>query len=174
MPRRLYGSHSLKAWGYRLGKYKGDFGGNVEDWSEWTQAMHDYMIQDTLVTHKLWYALAPDKWSQESINFEHSIAQICHEIGTEGWYFDTEKAGQLYAKLVKEKNELTDSLKDLFPAWDVEEEFVPKRNNKTKGYIAGEPFIKVKQVEFNPTSRKQIGSVGENTTGSQSNITPMV
>ena len=118
--------------------------------------MHDYMIQDTLVTHKLWYALAPDKWSQESINFEHSIAQICHEIGTEGWHFDTEKAGQLYAKLVKEKNELTDSLKDLFPAWDVEEEFIPKRNNKTKGYIAGEPFIKVKQVEFNPTSRKQI------------------
>ena len=155
MPKRLYGSHSLKAWGYRLGEYKGDFGEN-NDWSAWTQEMHDYMVQDTLVNHRLWYALAPESWSQNSIDFEMKVADICNRIGTEGWTFDTAAAGKLYAQLVKEKDELTTELKDLFPPWNVEEDFIPRRNNKTKGYIAGVPFTKVKQVEFNPTSRKQI------------------
>ena len=27
MPQRLYGSHSLKAWGYRLSEFKGDYDG---------------------------------------------------------------------------------------------------------------------------------------------------
>ena len=84
------------------------------------------------------------------------VADICNRIGTEGWTFDTAAAGKLYAQLVKEKDELTTELKDLFPPWDVEEIFIPARNNKTKGYIVGVPFTKVKQVEFNPTSRKQI------------------
>lgn len=155
MPKRLYGGHSLKAWGYRLGEYKGDFGEN-NDWSKWSEAMHQYMIQDTLVTHKLWYALAPDKWSQESIEFEHKVAEICAKMSSTGWTFNTEKAGLLYSKLIKEKTELTESLKGLFPAWDVEEEFIPKRNNKTRGYEAGVPFTKVTSMEFNPTSRKHI------------------
>ena len=32
MPRKLFGSHSLEAWGYRLGMLKGDFG-KTTDWS---------------------------------------------------------------------------------------------------------------------------------------------
>ena len=47
MPKRLYGSHGLEAWGYRLAVHKGDFG-KSNDWSEWSQEMHDYMVQDTL------------------------------------------------------------------------------------------------------------------------------
>jgi hypothetical protein len=41
-PDRL-GNHSLKAWGKRMGDYKGDF----EDWSKFSQEMLDYCIQDT-------------------------------------------------------------------------------------------------------------------------------
>ncbi len=52
MPTKLYGSHSLEAYGYRLGLYKGDFGKDT-DWQEWSKEMQDYCIQDVKVTEKL-------------------------------------------------------------------------------------------------------------------------
>ena len=52
MPTKLYGSHSLEAYGYRLGLRKGDFGKDT-DWKEWSQEMQDYCVQDVMVTKKL-------------------------------------------------------------------------------------------------------------------------
>ena len=53
MPLQLYGRHSLEAYGHRLGEYKGQFG-KTTDWSEWSQEMQDYCLQDVNVTTKLW------------------------------------------------------------------------------------------------------------------------
>jgi hypothetical protein len=52
MPAKLWGRHSLEAWGYRLDEAKGDFG-KTSDWSEWSQEMQDYCVQDVTVTKKL-------------------------------------------------------------------------------------------------------------------------
>ena len=52
MPLQLYGRHSLEAYGYRLGEYKGNFG-KTTNWKEWSQEMQDYCIQDVVVTTKL-------------------------------------------------------------------------------------------------------------------------
>ena len=52
MPLQLYGRHSLEAYGYRLNEYKGNFG-KTTDWSEWSQEMQDYCVQDVVVTNKL-------------------------------------------------------------------------------------------------------------------------
>ena len=52
MPLQLYGRHSLEAYGYRLGEYKGEFG-KTTDWSDWSQEMQDYCVQDVQVTTKL-------------------------------------------------------------------------------------------------------------------------
>ena len=52
MPLKLYGRHSLEAYGYRLGEYKGDFGKDA-NWTEWSQEMQDYCQQDVVVTTKL-------------------------------------------------------------------------------------------------------------------------
>ena len=52
MPLQLYGRHSLEAYGYRLGEYKGEFS-KTTDWKEWSQEMEDYCIQDVNVTAKL-------------------------------------------------------------------------------------------------------------------------
>ena len=52
MPLKLYGRHSLEAYGYRLGEYKGEFG-KTTDWKQWSQEMQDYCIQDVNVTTKL-------------------------------------------------------------------------------------------------------------------------
>ena len=54
MPLQLYGRHSLEAYGHRLGEYEGNFG-KTTDWKEWSQEMQDYMIQDVVVTTKLWH-----------------------------------------------------------------------------------------------------------------------
>ena len=54
MPLQLYGRHSLESYGHRLGEYKGNFG-KTTDWKEWSQEMQDYMIQDVVVTTKLWH-----------------------------------------------------------------------------------------------------------------------
>ena len=52
MPLQLYGRHSLEAYGYRLGEYKGEFG-KTTDWQDWSQEMQDYCVQDVHVTTKL-------------------------------------------------------------------------------------------------------------------------
>jgi len=52
MPMQLYGRHSLEAYGYRLGEYKGEFG-KTTDWQSWSQEMQDYCVQDVHVTTKL-------------------------------------------------------------------------------------------------------------------------
>ena len=52
MPLQLQGRHSLEAYGYRLGEYKGSFS-TTTDWKEWSQEMQDYCIQDVVVTNKL-------------------------------------------------------------------------------------------------------------------------
>ena len=57
MPQRLYGRHSLEAWGYRLKCFKGDFGKHEGNWAEYTPEMLDYCIQDTEVTLKLYELL---------------------------------------------------------------------------------------------------------------------
>ena len=52
IPPKLFGRHSLEAYGHRLGEYKGDFAMNT-DWKEWSKEMQDYCEQDVAVTKKL-------------------------------------------------------------------------------------------------------------------------
>jgi hypothetical protein len=58
MPPKLLGRHSLESYGYRLGVYKGEFGKDT-DWKEWSEEMQNYMIQDVVVTTKLWNHFQP-------------------------------------------------------------------------------------------------------------------
>ena len=54
MPLKLYGRHSLEAYGHRLNEYKGEFGKDT-DWKEWSEEMQLYCIQDVTLTTKLWH-----------------------------------------------------------------------------------------------------------------------
>ena len=58
MPLKLYGKHSLESYGYRLNEQKGDYG-STSDWTDWSQEMEDYCIQDVNVTTKLWHHFQP-------------------------------------------------------------------------------------------------------------------
>jgi len=152
-PKKFWGRHSLKAWGMRLGDFKDDYEGG---WNAFSEEMLTYCIQDTQVTAALYKNLYKTEPSEQAVYLEHRMASICHEIGQNGWTFDEKAAGELYAELAQKRHVIEEDLKDLFPAWEVTEDFLPKRDNKTLGYKAGEVFVKKKTVYFNPNSNPHI------------------
>ena len=62
----------------------------------------------------------------------------------------------MYGQLAQERAEIEQGLDELFEPWEVTETFIPKRNNKTLGYVKDEPFEKKKTIHFNPSSRRHI------------------
>jgi len=153
LPRRLFGSHSLAAWGLRMGNHKGDYEGG---WDTFTDEMLKYCEQDVEVTHSLLKHLDVDTWDDNCIRAEHRIHEICTEVGNYGWTLDVEKATKLYADLVQRRIEIEDNLGELFEPWVISEVFIPKVNNSKLGYEKGVPFTKKKTVHFNPNSRRHI------------------
>ena len=154
-PRKLIGSHSLAAWGHRLGNYKGDYDGG---WEEYSDEMLEYCFQDVEVTYTLYEKIAVKNYSRQAIELEHEVAEIIHEQEVAGFAFDTESAAKLYAKLSARKLELETELKETFPDWEVKTPFTPKVNNKKLGYEKGVPTYKVKTVQFNPGSRDHVAN----------------
>ena len=109
-----------------------------------------------MVTKKLFDLLKSKNISEEARNLEHQFASIIFEQEQRGVYFDKEKAVALASKLTAEKLRIEEELKKVFPNKIVEETFIPKVNNKTKGYVKGQPFTKKIEIEFNPQSRQMI------------------
>lgn len=162
-PGQFVGVHSLEAWGYRLGEdRKGDYAkemkaAGLDPWARWSPAMHDYMIQDGRLNLKLYRHLMSFEPSPQSVLLEMRVQRLCSKIERNGWPFNREAAERLYGELCAEREKLSQSLRSLFPPWTVQlEDFIPKRNNKTKGYIAGVPVERFETIEFNPSSRDHI------------------
>lgn len=154
LPSKLFGSHSLEAWGHRLGDYKGDFKG---PWDVCTQEMLDYCAQDVQVTLSLYEKICSKEYSPEAIKLEHDLAWLMAKQERNGFCFDEAKAGTLYAKLSQRRSDLERELKETFGSWEVRlPDFIPKRDNKKSGYKAGVPVPRSKMVEFNPSSRDHI------------------
>lgn len=154
LDKELYKRHSLKAWGQRLGNYKGDYEG---PWDTWSQEMQTYCAQDVQVTVALWHYLKPQGYSPLAVELEHDIHRVCLLMEEQGWTFNKEKAVDLYGTLVKRRDELASQLIAKFGTWRVVDKvFIPKRDNKTLGYLKGVEVTKYKTIEFNPNSRQHI------------------
>ena len=152
VPKGLRGSASLKAWGYRLADNKIEF----KDFSEYSSGMLEYCIQDVSVTTKLYHLIVEQNTAESALRLEHDFAIAIEKQIRSGFPFDTDKALELIDQLQQRKQELETELKQVFPPIEHEEWFVPKVNNKNRGYVKGIPFRKVRQEEFNPGSRQQI------------------
>ena len=155
---RLIGSHSLKAWGHRLGNYKGDFEYSVEKFAQWSKEMQDYCEQDCHLNLQLYKLMLAKKPSAESIKLEHDFAAIILKQEAQGFNFNEDAAHKLLATLQSRHAELEAELQKSFPPWQVREPFTPKVNNKTRGYVKGVKTYKVKDVVFNAASRDQIAN----------------
>jgi hypothetical protein len=156
----IIGSHSLKAWGHRLGEYKTTIAGDdgITDWSIWTQDMEDYCKQDVVVTKHLYDLIEYKNVDVRARNLEAQFAVIMKRQETFGFKFNEEEAEELLKKLLIRKAGLSDALQKLFPPWEriTDPNFIPKVNNKTLGYVKGVPFVKRKTIVFNPGSRDHI------------------
>ena len=142
---RLWGSHSLKAWGYRLEHFKGEFGNEEEDFQELSQEMIDYCTNDVELTNILWKNLRAKLPPEKSVRLEHNIANICYQQEKNGFAFNEEQAIKLYSRLSKRRDELSEQLKEVFGSWLINE-----------GLRRNELYSKIKIVDFNPNSRKHI------------------
>lgn len=159
LPPKLIGSHSLKAWGYRMGIHKGDYGEQEGAWESWSEEMQKYCEQDTAVTLALVKRIRKVGVSKEAVETEHALALYLRDQEAGGFPFDVQAAEKLQAKLAAEREAVRVRLVDEFGSWQVSAgEFTPKRDNKARGYKAGVPVEKFKTLTFNPASRDHIAS----------------
>jgi len=160
-PGNLMGRHKLKAWGYRLGVLKGkvEDAEDGEKWFEkWTPELEEYCKQDVRVTKAFLDLIESKKYSQQALDLEHEFKVYMIDQEREGLPFDEESAKSLYAELAAERATLEAALQTVFLPWQKPPvAFIPKRDNKTKGYVAGVVFMKPgKTVQFNPRSHDHI------------------
>jgi DNA polymerase I-like protein with 3'-5' exonuclease and polymerase domains len=160
LPSKLYGSHSLKAYGYRLGELKGTYGEQENAWDEYSEQMADYCEQDVRVTVKLFEKMLDKGYPWMACELEHQIAWIMARQERNGFCFDKDKAVELYAELAGKRQELEDKLSGLFGTLRIHMgQKVYKRDNPSKGIKAGVPVDIYKDVAFNPNSRQHIARV---------------
>lgn len=152
VPPKLRGSASLKAWGWRLADHKIDF----KDFSVYSEEMLKYCVQDVEVTKKLWEHICKQHYSEAALKLEHDFALAINRQVRSGVPFDLDAAFDLVDVLRTREKELEDELKRVFPPIKHSDWFTPKVNNKTRGYVKGVPFEKIRVEEFNPGSRQQI------------------
>lgn len=157
LPDKLIGRHSLEAWGFRVGVLKGDFG-KTADWRVWTPEMQAYCEQDVHTLKAVYEFLFATGFPQEAVALEMAFAQIIHKQIEHGFPFDVAAGSALYSELCAEREDLRKELDAVFPPTVEEEIFIPKRDNKTRGYIKDVPLIKKREVVFNPNSRKQVAA----------------
>ena len=147
LPTKLWASHSLKAWGYRLGILKGEFKEqNGEDaFKVFTPEMLEYCVQDVEVTHALYKQLSSIEYSQDAIKGEHEVAWVASMMEQSGWPFDTKAASMLYAELAAKRENIRQTMMETFEPLVIER--VSEKTGKK---------LKDKVIVFNPGSRDQI------------------
>ena len=159
------GGHSLGAWGNRLGFRKIDF----NKFDEYSEEMREYCEQDVYITVQLYKHLLQESidFSQQSIELEHSIADIISRQSRYGFYLDQKKAVDLLVETQSKADTIKSNIKKYFaPKVKVIRDDLPKytksgdiskvglRQFQYKD-IAG-PFWSIEFEEFNPASHKQV------------------
>lgn len=172
------GGHSLDAWGKRLGKHKIEF----NDYSQLTQEMIRYCQQDVEVNYALFKRFEPyiyNKQFAQALRTEHDMAYICHEIKSNGFYFNVSEATRLQSEIQSEIEKLDalilDSFKPICKLLDVrpirftktgrphgtlrsavERDYPEVLRGGTTSYVPGADVYFFEYEPFNPGSPKQI------------------
>tara|TARA_Y100000590_G_scaffold71173_1_gene78129 strand:- start:2502 stop:4061 length:1560 start_codon:yes stop_codon:yes gene_type:complete len=160
LPSKLKGSHSLAAWGQRLGCLKGDYQGG---WECFSQEMLDYCEQDTAVTSKLWQKIRSEKkLSRQSVELEHQVQWLITKQEQHGFLFDESKAYSLCHTLTRRRAEIEQELQAVFAPWwtdlgvVVPERTVNYKNPKRASIVKNAAYTKCILNVFNPGSRHHI------------------
>ena len=140
---QLEGGHSLRAWGERLGDFKGDF---TDFDSGLSDEMVEYCEQDVYVTSLLYDKLTKELSSfGDSVELEHKISFIMKKQEDNGFKLDVPQAVSLLAQLKDRMSVITDEMQAVFPPI-VEERWSEKTGKQLKDRV----------TVFNVGSRQQI------------------
>ena len=155
VPSRIAWSHSLEAWGKRLGVSKGEY----DDWSKYTDEMGQYNIQDTVVNAKLFNYLKEQALAMgiawdfnhmpSPLAIEHKFKKYIMQQTLTGFPFDKKAAQELVIPLMEEKESIEKKLQEVFPPITETIHYVTPKRQEHK--------TKEKVTVFNPGSRPQIG-----------------
>jgi len=111
---KLVGSHSLKAWGHRMGKAtKLTYGEEDGAFDHYNDEMRKYCERDCIVTQMLYDYLLKQDPSNVMMSIEHWFAFIISQQERHGFSFDLNKADRLTAKLTSIRAELKDELQQM-------------------------------------------------------------
>jgi len=180
--RKLYGRHSLEAWGQRIGRHlKDDFKKRMEaigldPWDPelpepYATQRAEYCMEDVLVNIDLFDYLEakfPYTEAADAVRIENRVARILTKQTQFGVVFNESKAQKLHAEIMKHKLRIEAELIAMFGSFYLKKgpmvtpKRSMKRNNKELGckewVDEGEPYTPVKLVEFNPSSRQHIAN----------------
>ena len=106
--------HGLEAWGQHLKFPKGDF----HDWSQYSEEMKVYCLQDVRVNVVVYRelkaefveAIQKNPLIKLYMQCEHAVSRWCSIASAHGWPFDTEKALKLQKTLEAELEKITAEL----------------------------------------------------------------
>lgn len=158
MPIQLYGRHSLEAYGFRLGHNKRHAA--LSDFSELTEELAERCVCDVELNVKLWHRLQPKADSIPcAVDLEMRFAYLISLQERSGFGFNVQGALELEADINQQLNTLSERLRQRFPFVDGGL-FTPKRDNATRGYVAGAEMCRL--VDLNPNSRDHIAWVLQN------------
>ena len=134
--------HSLRDWGEKLGVYKD----HHDDWSQWSQEMEDYCVQDVEVTEAVYNQLKKELrgCSKDAVNLEHWSQAVLEQQRMKGFKLDIDLALTTKAAIDREYLEIIGKLQQVFP---------PRK------IITGEWIAKrTKDGSMSKVSRRIIGS----------------
>jgi len=110
-----FSTHSLKELGQYLGVFKGEYTGG---WDVCTPEMVAYGEQDVEVLEAIFNYYKPQimdpAWAK-AMRVEHDMAIICHDMSTNGFYFDETKAKELLDSIQTEMKEIEDNFATTYP-----------------------------------------------------------
>jgi DNA polymerase I-like protein with 3'-5' exonuclease and polymerase domains len=121
-PGQLIGSHSLDAWGWRVGLHKGDYSKamlarGLDPWRAWNLDQEDYCENDIDVTEVLWAAVGKEMPPEGSVELEHAVHDICGVMEKNGYFFDVQGAQRLAAELAEKSKSLSAEVVAQFGSW---------------------------------------------------------
>lgn len=152
--KALIGSHSLKAWGYRMNYFKSTPG--EAGFEKYTPEMMEYCTRDVLVNAKFLDMILAKEPSEVCVFIEHQFAKYLFLQMSYGVAFDVDYAEWLVAQWRAELERRIVEMKAKVPDIIQERTFTPKANNSRYGYKKGVPVTKTKVIEFNPRSNDHI------------------
>jgi hypothetical protein len=133
IPAKFIGKHSLDSWGYRIGKYKGDYAAKKEAeakvlgltdedeildyvWGTYTEELDEYCANDVEVTVELWEMLLAQEYPEFPVIFEHEFADYCVRQEANGFPFNREAALVLEDELRTGKEKIVAECGTNFPS----------------------------------------------------------